>query len=428
MLLAAVILGGGASTLQGSSALDSRYGSPTTLLLPEINGMGGTGTALYRGGLSNVLNPAFLVAEEGTRLDAAVSLEEAHEDRFVPLFDTFESYVTDTAIASNRHHYFGTGFGLAHCIPSGRTTLVGALSLADRYAYAYDFMEEFRDPHPSSEVRDRILEDRKYEVSGTLRALSGGLGVALTPAWSIGAAVHYAFGSRDELRQQRFYQQPDSSSSSLANVDLDGVNFTVGTRLRLDARLEIGLAYESPLVVTGNLVTQTFLGVDPAMAASDASHISIHYPRHWRAGFSYYPRSQPRTVFSADAVYSEWTDLEDSRVPGEDNPQLLEDTMDVRVGVEHLFYSGFAARFGFRHVDSYADRHAGTSFFTGGIGVPLADGTLSVSAELSKLSSIQRHLFTYPDIVVDSTEYVTDEEATVENTNFRFGIGYQRAF
>jgi hypothetical protein len=99
-LSALMVCGFLATAATAGTALEAQYGSPAALLLPEINGMGGTGAALYRGGVSNVINPAFLSAEQGWRLDAAVAVEEAHEDRFVPLFDTFVSYVTDTATAT----------------------------------------------------------------------------------------------------------------------------------------------------------------------------------------------------------------------------------------------------------------------------------------------------------------------------------------
>lgn len=429
VLLLAVLVGCVPPVLAGT-ALDSRYGSPVTMLLPEISGMGGTGTALYRGGVSNVFNPAFLVWEEGMRLDAATSLEQAHEDRFLSLFDTFDSYVTDTAIASNRHHYFGSGFGFAKRVRGANAPLVVAVSLTDRYGFAYDFVEEVRDPSPFLPIgeRDRLLENRVLEVNGTLRALSGGAAIGLSEYVSLGAAVHYAFGTRQETRSQRFYEDPAGNNLTESSLDLDGVNFTLGTRFRLDERIELGLAYETPLLVTGNLLTDLYTGAALDTVSHTRKHVSIYYPRRYRAGFSYRPRSEPRTIFNVDAVWTEWTELEDSRVPGDDNPQHLEDTLDVRAGVEHIFYNGFAARFGFRHLDSYADREAGMSAFTAGVGMPVGAGMISTSVELSKINSRQEHWFEYPNIVIDGNQYVAFDESRVEDTRFRFGFGYTRSF
>jgi hypothetical protein len=109
-------------------------------------------------------------------------------------------------------------------------------------------------------------------------------------------------------------------------------------------------------------------------------------------------------------------------MPGDDNPLLLEDTMDVRVGVEHVFHTGFLARFGFRHLDSYSDREAGASYFTAGVGLPVEGGLISASAELSKLNTVQGHWFPYP------AGFVSPDEARVEDTRLRFGMGYTRTF
>ncbi len=86
----------------------SAYGDQLPWYGAEINAMGGTGTAVYRGGLSNIFNPALLMDEKGYRLDAGVMLDQEHEDRFQPLFDSFDSWVVDAAIAANRNHYWQT--------------------------------------------------------------------------------------------------------------------------------------------------------------------------------------------------------------------------------------------------------------------------------------------------------------------------------
>ena len=190
----------------------TEYGDQTPWLGADINAMGGSGAALYRGGMSNIFNPAFLAVEKSNRIDAGLSLDQEHEDRFQPLFDTFDSYVTDVAIASNRHSYWQSGFGLVlHDDKSGLPLSIG-LSLADRYPYSYTFDEEVRNPDPSSSAdppRDSIIEDRTRKVTGTLRAASLGVGADVVDWLSFGAAVHYAFGTRTETQSRRFYDNPD---------------------------------------------------------------------------------------------------------------------------------------------------------------------------------------------------------------------------
>jgi hypothetical protein len=440
LLLGAAIGAGCAGPVwAAASALEVLYGSPSTYLLPEINGMGGTGTALYRGGVSNVLNPAFLVLEQTTRIDAALAVAEVREDRLMPLYDTFESFVTDIAIASNRHHHFASGFGLAHRL--GTTPATAALSLTERYDFSYDFTEEVRDPDPFASPRDQILQDREVAIDGAIRALSGGLGVALHPAVSLGLALHYAFGTRGEVLSQRFYLDPESNFNYDAELDLDGLNFTLGLRIQPSERLELGLAYESPLEVDGDLTGTVYEGASPAAGSPVLDDVTIRYPRRYRAGATYRPRAEPQTVFSVEGIYSEWSDVHDTRqaateplvappvdVAGGPAALPLEDTVDVRIGVEHIFYNGMAARFGFRHLDSYADREAGTSFFTGGVGMPLVGGQLGASVEVSKTAFYQGHWFSYPDFEISGRPLLSDDQSRVENTQFRFGMGFRRAF
>jgi hypothetical protein len=403
-------------------ALHTRYGDPATSLSAEIDAMAGTGTALYRGGFSNVLNPAMLTAgPDETRVDGALSLSQAHEDRFIPLFDTFTSYVVDTAIATNRHHYFGTGFALAQRLSTAGRPVTVALSLTDRYSFAYDFREQIRDPDSYASPRDAVLQERAVEIDGTLRALSGGAAVELGPRVSLGAAAHYAFGSRDQTRSVRDYDVPASSLLENSGFDMEGLNFTLGARIHVDERLELGLTYETPLEVTGHSLTETFYGAYPDSVHYASGSTAVVYPRAWRAGFAYRPRSAPRTVFTVDAAWREWSDLDDSRLAG-DNPLLLDDALDVSIGIEHRFYNGLPVRFGFRRLDAYDDREVGASFFTAGVGLAAAGGTLSVSTELSKLTSVRDHWFAYP------AGYVVERQARVEDTKFRLGVGWSRAF
>jgi len=415
LLLAQGVLGG--QPVGAVPYLDSEYGSQAIFHLPEVNGMGGTGAALYRGGFSNVMNPAFLVLEEGRRFDVSLSGELESEDRYVPLFDSFQEIVTETVIASNRNEYFSTGLGYAQRVAGGRTPVTVGLSLTDRYPFDYTFQEEVRDPDSFAEPRDRILEERAQEVNGVLRMLSAGVAVGLEDAFSLGGAVHYAFGNREQIRKVRDFTDPPASTLERQTFDMDGFNFALGGRVKVGERWEFGLAWESRLQVTGNQMVETTYGTAADLVRSNSSTESVKYPTIFSGGLTYRPRSSPRTVFSADAVFSSWSDLEDTRLADKGSGQL-QDTMDYRVGVEHTFYNGVPVRFGFRRLDSYADREAGSTFFTAGLGLLVGKGRFDFSLEIGKIVSEQQHLFDYP------AGFIASESARVEDSRFRIGAGY----
>ena len=406
------------------------YGDQMPWVQAEINAMGGSGTALYRGGLSNIYNPAFLSVETSWRLDAGFSLDQEHEDRFQPLFDTFNSWVTDAAIASNREHYWQTGFALAKRVLEGERPLSVGLSLTDRYPFQYRFWEELRNPSPfyGDVARDQVIERREREVTGTLRDLSLGVGWTVDDIFSVGAAAHYAFGTRKEVRTVRDYVDLDGDQSynQVAKKKLDGVNFTLGVRGLVSERVELGLAWESQLAATGDLET-TYYDAATDTATFTSEHAYLRYPNRYRAGLTFFPRTDPRTVFTIEVELVEWSEMADSEIPGYDNPQNFNDGKDVRIGLQHTFYNGAPLRFGFRHFDSYADKESTVSVFSTGVGVPYGDGMFSASVELSKVTGYLAHQFPYPDDYFGD-QYEADPTARVEDTRFRFGVSYNVSF
>lgn len=409
----------------------STYGDQTPWFGAEINAMGGTGVGIYRGGMSNIFNPALLADATGYRLDAGVMLDQEHEDRFQPLFDTFDSWVTDAAIASNRHHYWQTGFGFAGQFLQDSHPIAVGVSLADRYPFSYTFEEELRNPSPfppaqGEPARDALIEQRQREITGTLRTLSVGVGTNVHPRISVGAAVHYAFGTRNEVNSVSDFVVSDGDASyrDEDTFDMSGVNLSVGVRGVINERVEVGLAWESALTADGDLKN---VYTDGTGSVSTTHGASYEYPQMFRAGLTFRPRTDPRTVFTIEAEYKPWSELVDSEHPGDNNPQNLNDVTDVRVGLEHTFYNGMPLQFGFRHIDSYTDRDAGASVFSTGVGAPVAGGMLSCSLELSKISSVQEHLFPYPtDFFGDN--FRADPLARVDDTRFRVGVGYKMEF
>jgi hypothetical protein len=424
LLLAGLLLARPGVSAAGS-VLDVVYGSPATVLGPEADAMAGTGAALYRGGLSARLNPAMLAQEREHRLDGAVALYQDHEDRFQPLWDSFGSYVADTAIASQRNHYFDSGFGAA--LRATEDLAVG-LSLGTLYDFTYDFEEEVRDPDPTSDPYDQILEERSWRSDGRLRALTLGFAMS-TPdeRLSVGIAGNYAFGTRHLDASQRYFQDPDASWGRGGEHWMEGGNAVLGIHVKASPRVEIGMAWETPLEVSGEAKTveSTYdSGTEAWIQTAEEMDATIKYPGRYRAGFTLYPRSDPRTVFAVELVHTPWTDLEEENYVGEDDIRLV-DTYDVRIGVEHLFYNGVPLRFGFRRLDSYSDHEAGATFFTTGVGIPWERGLFHVSAELSKVSSHQEHWFDY---VYPDPEIQTAETARVEETRFRLGAGFTYRF
>ena len=410
----------------------AEYGDQMAWRGADINAMGGTGVALYRGGLSNIFNPAMLTSGPSDgRLDLSLSMDQEHEDRFQPLFDSFNSWVADAAIASNREHYWQTGFAIAGAPLGEKTPVRVGLSLVDRYPFQYTFSEELRNPSPfppqdDDPARDQIIELREREVRGTLRTLSLGVGADVDDEIAIGMAVHYAFGIRKETVNLHDFVIEENSYTDDTEYDMDGINFSLGVRGKLSERVEIELAYESQLYTTGEYSNSHYDAATDMVEDSSWAG-AIRYPNIYRAGLTFMPQTDPKTIFTMEMEFMAWTELADSEIPGYDNPQRLQDTMDVRIGLEHRFYNGLPLRFGFRHFDSYVSKESAASIFSTGSSFAVGRGEVSVSMELGKITSILPHQFEYRAGYFGDS-FITDPDSRVEDTRFRIGVGYTQNF
>jgi hypothetical protein len=407
--------------------LESAYGGQSPWLSAEINGLGGTGGAVYRCGLSTRLNPAGLAAADAWRVDVGLGVAYHEEERFAPVYDSFGSYVVDASIASNQNTWPTTGFAVAGRVELGDVPLGIGIALADRNPWDYEFSEEIRDPDFNSSPRDRILEERTYEVDGALRTLSFGVGGEASGV-ALGAAVHYAFGDRDQSVWVRDNDPDEGDQSYQADErwNLSGVNATFGLQVRPNERLALAVAYETALTVDGDLDSELYLAENDSLVTARSAH-SLEYPAAWRLGAAIYPRHDPRTVLTVDVVLTSWTDLEDDRPDLDQNrltdPAYLQDVVDVRIGLQHQFQGGQTMNVGFRRYDSYNDADGGNSIFSAGSGWPIGPGRLAVSLELNKLQTWDvPHIFAYPD------GYDAPDDARVDDLRLRLGLGWSHEF
>ena len=256
--------------------------------------MGGTGAAVYRGGLSNVFNPAFLVVEDGTRFDAGVMLDQEHEDRFQPLYDSFDELrrakPPSPAIAT-------TSGRPASAWPSA-SAKVSARCRSD-FRWRTDsptptaFYEELRNPSPyppgsGEPARDMLIAIRERKVTGTLRALSFGVAAETSERVSLGAAIHYNYGTRLDVSSSTDLDNAGANESYRTSDELTlaGVSASAGLRAQVSERVDLGVAVESGIRATGDWRQQ-----DVTPTAGTDTTVSAFYDYPWcvRAGLAFRP-------------------------------------------------------------------------------------------------------------------------------------------
>ena len=377
MLIAAAALAGlFAPAAHAATALDRAYGTPELGLSPRVRAMGGAGSVLNQGAYSLVDNPASLVGVRGTTASLAVSTARISENRMVPLFDTFDSYVHETAIAVNDHLYGNLRGGLAWTAPAFHGVVLAA-GAWDRYDPRYDYRDERR----TTATTDQIVSERDITTTGTLRALSGGAGIPLPHGVRFGAAFN-AYTGRIRHRDALIPRANGVTGHVTAERrDLSGVSATLGGAFRVGERIEAGAAWESG----PRLRDRYDLTVDDQALTAVHAERDVYFPPRVTLGAAYRPRNALRSVFAADAVWTPWSNVTDP-----DRPAVkLRDTWDVRFGLEHLYTAGLPGRIGFRYERSSEMREADRVWLTFGAGWRISAANLDAGVELGKRTSRQ---------------------------------------
>ena len=356
------------------SYLDRVYGTPELGLSARSRAMGGAGTALGNGAYSLVDNPAGLLLTRGTRVQIQGYLARASENRFVPLFDTFDSYVDENAIAVNDNGYGGVQGGVVLDAWGKKGILVSA-GIFNRYDPRYDYMDELR----TSDRTDRILNNRRITTEGMLRTATVGAAIPLGKGSGFGAAVNYYFGTITDRRVT--VENPTRDDASVSEDrkferKLDGASVTLGAVARVNERLNLGVSIE-----TAPQIHDDYTSWDGVTVVSpEESSGDLDLPLRVQGGATYRPRNTFATTFAMDVIYMPWSDVEDHVNPDRE----LEDTWDVRFGLEHVFYNGLPARIGFRYAESYAMDEADRAAFTFGFGYVVDAMSIDISGEVGK--------------------------------------------
>ncbi len=423
VLAAAIVVTAGPA--HAFSFLDRAYGTPEAGFSARSRAMGGAGAAMGNGTYSLMDNPAAMVLTPGTRAQIEGSLSRASENRFVPLFDTFDSFVDETAIAVNDNGYGGVqgGFVLDRW---GKRGILVSVGIFNRYDPRFDYLDELR----SQDVGDTLLNNKIITSEGMLRSLSAGVALPLGEGSSLGAAVNYYFGTFTDRRAlvrfpTSFYS---SGTDTVLERKLDGFSVTIGALAHVDERLDVGASIETAPKLHDDY-TLWYNGVE---VSPENSNADLTLPLRVQGGLAYRPRNTFETTFAADVVYMPWSELKD-KLPADilqsdyGLPATLNDTWQGRFGIEHIFYNNLPARIGFRFGDSYGMTEAQTSAFTFGFGYVIDQMKLDVSGEVSKRVSRQDPVRSRGDLN-NQNFGVGASKDRVEDTLVRIHFGVDYAF
>jgi long-subunit fatty acid transport protein len=414
-----------AGSAVADTALDAIYGTPEDGASARSLAMGLAGVATFMGSSAVVQNPALLATiDSRAHLDFQVGIREANEDRFVPLYDTFDDLVAETAYALNRNSYASAQGGLVLQLPGEGQGAI-SVGLYDRYDADFDYEEEVR-----STTTDELEQFNRLSSDGRLRSLSFGYGREILPSIHLGLAAHRYFGTFTQVTEELPLSPVPGNLRFRGREqrELAGWGYTVGAQFTGHERLDLGVSIEGPFTVSGNHTLRWYDGTSflPVTGAPAEGDYEIDYPTTVAFGFAYHPRNDLRTVFTAEARRRFWEKLDDgwaeALAPGTDLG--LRNTWDFRMGVEHLFYNGMPARFGFRFVENYADRDSDRVVFSTGTGYAFEAFRVDLTGQYTRQTSRQDFLFGSGASGVPNP-LLTPK---VEDSGIRFTMGVSREF
>jgi hypothetical protein len=415
------LIGAGAAPAAAYTFLDRAYGTPELGNSARSRGMGGAGAALGNGSFSLLDNPGALALSRGTSLQLTGYVARASENRFVPLFDTFDSYVDESAIAVNNTGYGGIqgGFVLDEWGEKGLIVSGGVFTRLDP---RYDYYDERRstDTLVDPEQRDKIVNNRVIRTEGRLYSASLGVALPVNEELGVGAAVHYYWGTFDDrdgliVTPDGEVLTSDTTRVVQAERKFEGFSLGLGFAGRISERLDVGASVETSPTLDVDYTTWE----NGVLTTPDSAGTDLDLPVRIQAGIAYRPRNTFRTTFAADLVYMPWTATQD-----ELRPEPVNDTWEARFGLEHVFYNNLPARLGFRYGESYAMDEADRSVFTFGVGYVLTHMKIDLGGEVEKRNTRQAPIRPR----ADQGPYVGLKNDRVEDTLVRLFLGLEYGF
>lgn len=429
-----------------ASWLDMQAGSSDTPLSARVLSMGGTAVAGAGSPFSLFGNPALtFVTEPGAGVfmaEAAARLDRAVEMRSFPVWDSFESYLTDNIYAFNANYYPGYAAAASYRLDLGGIALGLSGGYFPLFGFDYRYKEYIRDNNSFASQLDELLGINSLDSDGTLDEIAGGAALYLPGTLRLRFGFSASYLTGDINAESRVSYRRDTVEDIVARQarSMSGMLFRFGISSNPRPDLLIGFAYRSGFEVDGDAEWESIV---PAAAAFDTTTGFVaSYPEQYTFGVTFKPQNPLRTRFSLEVAWEPWTghgvDYGEYEVTPDSSaafdpatytasdssaalawlpvPGIAEFTDDVltfRVGVEHVFPNDVPFRFGLALSPHVADASIRQASFTAGTGWRVGLLHFDLGFEVATAKYDRPDLFPdtlYSDFIADLDEDRTDND------------------
>ncbi|MCB0306540.1 MAG: hypothetical protein KDI38_22450 [Calditrichaeota bacterium] len=351
-------------------------------------GMGGAGSVSNTSAAALLQNPAALAGNEaGLHLQLSPSGRKLEERRAFPIYDRFGSFLTDGIYAVNEHWFTQVQGGLQYnfeTIPLLKSLALGAYS---EYDQNYTYEEEVRENDFEREQAPFAYNKLNYDGSLTRYAF----GAAFQPAASVHAGVQVGI-LNGELKDERsiiFVRNSDQNirqenTRKLANTPLVAA---LGAIYQVNPYLALGSHLRLPYTVDYDVQPNSF-----GASEDEPYSESIEYPMLLNVGLEYRGQQAFQARLNVDVSYEWWSQVDVTR----DNAVAadgFDDVVQIKAGIEHLFFEQVPFLVGIQYRTTYQDRRNTRLMFTGGSGFTGRFWRVDVAAGFSKVDYRASDLF-----------------------------------
>ncbi|MBU0690981.1 hypothetical protein KKH18_04115 [bacterium] len=347
-------------------------------------GLGHTHLTSQPGPAALLGNPATLAFQESRWLLALQSdVSRVKETRSYPFYDSFDGILNYNNYAINDHLYSKLDGGVAYKVKTDKVeSLVLSLASYSTYSFDYTYHEEVRNRFSSGGIQDRRLGENRIENEGDLRSISIGAASKMNGPLAVGASVSLLSGDWTMLRGV-YYADPDSINKvERYEFSPSGTpaEFNLGATYKINERVSVGAR---ALMPTGDFSYDqeyTHMEADTTVFTSEFDQT---YPKHFAVGVQYRPQNEFRPLLMLEGELHTYSDVQD----------YLDDSFEIRAGVEQQVVPGTPVRFGFVYMSSPEDKERANTLFTAGIGFGLDRLTGDFGVEIGRINYSDADLF-----------------------------------
>lgn len=368
LILLSIVLGS-CAILSAWSVTDNYFGNKFNTLDARAFAMGGAGTFNDMRPFAFSTNPANLtLMKKKLGFQVNTSYVRNEDNRSLPLYNSFDSYIDDAVYSSNVNKYddySAAAFG-TYAIGFARIGL-GAY-YKPLLSFDADYDEQIRnnrntdsDTYPEMIARNSIANTGLLNQTGFVYSIA----LALDETMEINLGVDYSL-LKGDIEQMKSIKWTDWARTTVAATEpnfmlpdytetmkstLEGSQLKFGTSIKLNNRLGLGVSISPKTTLENNGMfttdkTEYSTNATTLVAASHIeSAIDEDYilPTEIRAGICYQPRNIMKTWLNMDLEYVQWSDVDEA----------FDDVWNMYIGVEHQVENHLPLRIGFQSVQSW---------------------------------------------------------------------------